>query len=133
MTNTNTSCLDALGISYYSTVADGDEYIVTTGTGEGTFAYLALDIASESDRYDALTDDEKESYDYSAEFCGHVSPEDGRDLAISLAATDEERIYRGGVCTRVLSDADYALVRAAVDALTARQVAARGLAAQASA
>jgi hypothetical protein len=119
---TNTNCLDALSISYALVTVDGTEYIVTVGTGEGTFAYLAEVITAESERYDAMpamgrdTDTRhitgKDEYDYSEHFCSQCSPESDRDLAIALAARELIRIHAPGSCHLVLTQAEYDLVRA---------------------
>lgn len=113
----NASCLDALDISYTSVTIDGTEYLVTDGTGEGTFAYLASEITAESERYEAMTGSRKDEYDYSEQFCSLCSPESDRDLAIALAAREEIRIHAPGSCHLVLTQAEYDLVRAAVEAV----------------
>jgi hypothetical protein len=52
MSKTNTECLDVLGIDYSVVAVADDEYVVTYGTGEGTFAYAALDITLERALHD---------------------------------------------------------------------------------
>lgn len=51
----NTSCLEDLKIDFSTCRAAGVDYVVTTGTGEGTFAYLRSDIEEESERFDAMS------------------------------------------------------------------------------
>jgi hypothetical protein len=77
----------------------GDEtYLVTTGTGEGCFAYHVDDVA----RFLVQC---IESADYN-DFCEAVSPVEDRDVALALAH-DGVRIDRGGSCMPVLTDSEY--------------------------
>lgn len=113
----NTSCLTALGISFSSALVDGVDLVITTGTGEGTFAYDANDIGVESVRYDALSEADQDAYDYSADFCDHVSPVDDRDTAVALATLEDIWIDRAGACTAVLTAGEYKLIRQVVSLL----------------
>lgn len=99
----------------------GSAYIVTTGTGEISygsdggacaFAYDADDVRTwlTSTRAD-------ETLDY-GDMCDALSASNDRDLAIYLAARHEYRLTEEGACVPVLSDAEYALVRAAVRAVS---------------
>lgn len=89
------------GCSATSYEVDGTQYIVTTGTGEGCFAYDAGKVERFLDR---LEEGGKE-FDYT-EFCAAVSPDADRDLAVALAAHDV-RICAAGVCAPVLTDDEY--------------------------
>jgi hypothetical protein len=91
----------SLGQGCYATAyeIDGNRYIVTTGTGDGCFAYDADDVESFLDDLDGA------EFDYN-DFCQDVSPNADRDLAEALA-THDVRICRGGSCTFVLNDAEY--------------------------
>lgn len=108
----NTNVLDALKINYHLATVLGTEYAITSGTGDGTFAYSADTIDIASIEYD--NDDAFVSYQ---DFCDVASPDDDRDLAIALAAREDTHICTGGTGTPVLSDEEYKLVRAAVASL----------------
>jgi len=69
------------------------KYVVTTGTGDGNFAYLASDVI------DALEDVESPDY---TDFCQNVEPLDGRRLALRIRDDFGFDIHRGGCCTPVL-------------------------------
>jgi hypothetical protein len=111
----NASTLRKLAIDHMRIDVDGNEYVVTTGTGEmnygsdlggsAAFAYLASDV-----------DEMDDVADY-GEFCDAIDTEEDRDLAIALAAREGLRLTHAGACTPVLSDEEYLLVRAAVAAV----------------
>jgi hypothetical protein len=112
----NTSCLEALKIDFSTCRAAGVNYVVTTDTGEGTFAYLASEINEESLRFDAMTDKEQDAYDYSEHFCNAVSPEDSREVAIAILVMGDYEIFEGGTAVRVLDDDDVETIHAAIAA-----------------
>lgn len=93
----------ALGEGCYATAyeIEGNRYIVTTGTGEGCFAYDADDVERFLDRLE----ESGKAFDY-ADFCSDVSPNADRDLAEALA-THDVRICRGGSCMSVLENDEY--------------------------
>ena len=113
------------GITAEAFEIGGSEYVVTTGTGEvsygrdgGTacFAYDADAVAIFVARFSDGGEEAGRRPRYSEDFCAWLDPiADARDVAIWLAAREEYRLTEGGACTPVLSDADYALVRAAVE------------------
>ncbi len=101
------------GIGLGEDVISGVRYIVTSGTGEGCFAYEADDVDAFVDRW-SLSDVKP---DYADDFCSELTPISDRAFAISMAALHETRVHVGGTCARVLSDAEYSLIRDTVDAL----------------
>lgn len=97
---------------------DGNEYVLTLGTGERSygsdggelaFAYNAPDFADVSARVNSYSD-----------LCDQLDPvadyEELRRIAIAAAARHGYRVTIAGACDPVLDDEDYALVRAAVEA-----------------
>jgi hypothetical protein len=103
MSKTNTACLDVIGIDYSVVAVAGDEYVVTYGTGEGTFAYAMLDITLESERYEAMPDAKKDEYDYSGGFCNCVDPVADVKVARELIRMGHGSIYHGGSCMPVIA------------------------------
>jgi hypothetical protein len=106
--------LSDIGVRAQRFTVDGLDYIVTTGTGEVSFGRSGGEAGSayDADEVEALT----AVSSYQA-FCDAVDADTDRDLAIALAARREIRLVIPGECNPVLSDAEYALVRAAVEAV----------------
>ncbi len=76
---------------------DGEEYIVTSGTGEGyDFAYLASDIS--------LDDIEAIESDYSAWCASHSYVISDLRIAVAYYMQTGERLARDGACVSVLSE-----------------------------
>lgn len=124
MCSTTAACLQALNITYHRHIIDGNEYVITTRTGEGTFLYDAVDIEAESVRWmrlDAVDGpwiyDDRYSYQ---EFVDHANPltgvKDGPgdqhmtwEAAVLVAATDGIRLNNPGACTPMLTEAEFDL------------------------
>ena len=77
--------------SAYPLVIDGEAYVVTTGTGDGTFAYYASDIYL----YDAIDGDYND-------FCDAVEALHDEALAIEIYRQTELVIDHPGICMPVL-------------------------------
>lgn len=104
--------LSQIGVTCDTHTVDGVRYYVTVGTGEHSTALGCAAFAYTADDVDALDWDGITSYQ---EFCDATDPQCDRELAITLAARCELRLLTPGCCMPVLSDAEYGLVRAAVD------------------
>lgn len=85
----NDSCVDCDEI-----VIDEVLYIVTTGTGEGNFAYTVEEFES---GVEAAEDVEKQAY---SEFCEHAEPVNNNSkVATIIYEKLGVRIYNPGICT----------------------------------
>lgn len=107
MSNTNTTCLEVLGIHYTTVIVTNvddayNEYIVTSDTGEGTFAYDASDITAESVRLETMCVADQHAYDYSGEFCNAVAPVEDCHVARAVLAETGYRICRNGSCVPIV-------------------------------
>lgn len=108
-----------MDIQTATVTVDGNEYVLTLGTGEvsygsdgGTcaFAYDASEyreVASRANSYQDLCDELDPVGDF----------EELRRIAVYAAARHECRVTIAGACNPVLSDDEYALVRETVAAL----------------
>lgn len=108
--------LDALKIAYETVALNGEDYIVTTGTGEigfgskgggsGAFAYLADEVA------------EIKADDY-ADFCERAHPigssDDEWDALAVECARRGLRLTEAGACRPALNDREWTLVRMACE------------------
>lgn len=109
---------------------DGSWYVVTSGTGEGTFAYAVdddddpLDLEAgwvrceDGDRADRTRVDDdgeevEERWDYST-WCASsvVGPEDDLRVAVAYYLAEGDRLNRGGACDSILSDEQIAALNA---------------------
>jgi hypothetical protein len=75
---------------------DGRLFLVTAGTGEGVFAYDAVEFATGLDAAEAA-----ETERYQA-FCDASSVEEEEDLARAIFAELDLQICRAGSCSRVV-------------------------------
>lgn len=91
---------DGVTVTASAKTLAGDEYIITSGTGEGpgVFAYLGSDVERFLDRMEA---EGRESADYSADFCGRVAPVESIEVAWALAAQGQ-CLLRAGICGPLL-------------------------------
>jgi hypothetical protein len=56
----------------------------------------------ESERYEAMTDEDKDQYDYSEQFCNCVDPVTDRQVAVALREMGHGVICHGGSCMPVI-------------------------------
>jgi len=104
-------------VSTCEMTVDGSEYILTLGTGETSYGRDGgtLAFAYPADEFRAAR---ATTY---LDLCDEMSPVgDSAELlriAIAAAARHEYRVAIAGACKAVLSDGDYALIRAAVEAV----------------
>lgn len=83
-------------------------YVVTSGTGEGEFAYRVADVRRWLRSYKPVPREDREDSDepYS-KFCRAVDPVESRRIAFRAARELHRRICKNGTCDRILTDAEY--------------------------
>lgn len=87
------------GASAEAMLLDGCWYVVTTGTGEGNFAYDPDEVAETVPKF--VTDGK---FDYS-EWCNaSASPSEDERVAIAYYLATGRHLHEAGTCTRILSD-----------------------------
>lgn len=84
-------------------------YIVTSGTGEGEFAYRVADVRRWLRDYKPVPREDREdgSDEPYSKFCRAVDPVESRRIAFCAARELHRRICKNGTCTRILTDAEY--------------------------
>ena len=84
-------------------------YVITYGTGEGTFAYHVRDVKRFLSRYKPVTRKDREdgSDEPYTKFCYAVSPVESRRIAMRIARALGRRICSAGSCRSILTDAEY--------------------------
>jgi hypothetical protein len=111
------------GISALTMQHECEWYIITTGTGDGCFAYLATDVQKWIEDFEAREDhDETDTYqgycdavnaledhdetDTYQDFCDSVNALEDHWLAVEVYRNLELVVCSPGLCTPILSDED---------------------------
>lgn len=100
-----------IGVRTHRLTVDGTRYVATVGTGERS---MGRDGGEACFLYDATDVEELSDVDSYQAFCDALTPEEDRRLAIACAVRELRMLTYGG-CDPVLSDDEYAIVRAAVE------------------
>ncbi len=106
------------GLSTGAMTVDGNDYILTLGTGEMSYGIEGGELAFAYDADDFLAVAARvSSYQ---DLCDELDPvgdfEELRHIAVAAAARHGYRVTIAGACNPVLSDDEYRLVREAVAA-----------------
>lgn len=95
--------LGKIGVSFKRLTVDGQPYLVTTGTGEGSYGSNLGGDAAFAYYADDGTDKPIDSY---SDFCDVFTPVEDKKVAIE-AAKIGLRLTKAGACRPVLSDEEF--------------------------
>ena len=100
------------GVTATPLTVDGEDYIITTGTGEGTFAYEPEDVATWLASWAGVTlsDEPSDEHVTVAEvyehFCSHCQPVEDKAVAVAwlIETQDTGVLCAAGTCSHLLTD-----------------------------